>query len=193
MAVHRRIPMTGKMLDAAVYPAVLIGGQSGAAKGGHLLHPVAVAADTDDRVVGIAVDIQHRGHVEVRAQAPKLPDGNLRGPAGILRVPGGRHCHGPGDIHRIPGQAGDHAPLFVDDDKGRYPCLLKDILPDFPAQAAQLRGALHVPPEEDDIADFILPDKALEFLRQPGAVKAVFQLLAQHLGKGHFHMHSLLG
>jgi len=90
MAVHRRVAVAGEMLGAAQHPASGIGCDGGTAQGRHALRFVAEAAHADHRIGWIAVDIQHRRHVEVGAQPPQLPDGDLRSQAGIFRVCGSR-------------------------------------------------------------------------------------------------------
>ena len=186
MAVHRRIAVAGEMLGAAQHPASGIGCDGGTAQGRHALRFVAEAAHADHRISWIAVDIQHRRHVEVGAQPPQLPDGDLRSQAGIFRVCGSRQRHGAGDVYGVLGEPRHHAALLVDDDKGRVARLFLNQRLNLGAERAKLLRAFHVAQEQDHVADLVFPEQILKFLRQRFPVKSEYQLLPEH--SSHFHI-----
>ena len=186
MAVHRRIAVAREMLGAAQHPASGIGCDGGTAQGRHALRFVAEAAHADHRIGWIAVDIQHRRHVEVGAQPPQLPDGDLRSQAGIFRVCGGRQRHGAGDVYGVLGEPRHHAALLVDDDKGRVARLFLNQRLNLGAERAKLLRAFHVAQEQDHVADLVFPEQILKFLRQRFPVKSEYQLLPEH--SSHFHI-----
>ena len=188
VAVHCRVSVARKMLGAAQNAAAPVGGKGGAAKGGHSLRVIPKAAHADDRIAGVGVHVQHRGHIEVGTQSLELPDGDLGSQTGIFRIARCGQGHGSGHIDCVLWQTADHAALLVDDDEGGIAGLLLNQCPDLITQPPQLVGGFHIAQEENNVADFVFSNQSLKFRGQAGPVKAEYQLLPQHFSLCHgFH------
>ncbi len=70
------VAMTGKVLDAGDDPRIGQTPDRGEGSGDHLFDRVPERSGTDHRVVGIVVDIDNRGEVDVDPALPQLDTGD---------------------------------------------------------------------------------------------------------------------
>ena len=188
MGIYSRISMAWKMLTAAKYAGIFIGPNRSLTKGRHSLRIVTETANTDHRIGRIGVHIQHRGHIEVHAEAPELSNGDLGGNAGIFRLAGGCDGHSARDCNSIPRHTGNNAALLVNDNKSRIAGNFPNHCLNLVAKPPQLGSAFYIPAKQDHISDLIFPNQSNEFIRKFRAMKTKDQLLAQHLFCRQFHI-----
>ena len=118
VAVHARVAVAGEVLGGGQHPGVLEPLDEGQAVAGDELGVGAEAAQADDRVLGVGVDVEHRGEVHVGAGVAGLLADGPGHAAGERGVVGGAERHRP----REAGHAGDTegvegAALLVNEDE----------------------------------------------------------------------------
>ena len=121
MGVGAGVPVAGEMLQAAVdagfRESADVGGDQRGGDGGL----VAEGPRADDDVVGVGVDVGHRGEVDVEAVSAQVGPDAVRSVVGRLRASGRHGGHAPVVRHvegRVRRQPADAAAFFVDAEQG---------------------------------------------------------------------------
>jgi hypothetical protein len=132
-------------------------------------------AIADDRVLGVAVDVEHRREVQVEPRGGELPathGAHLVGEGHRVDHAELRHLREDGERLRQPMH---RAPLLVDADERRDTAAER---PELLRQIQDLIELLEVPAEQDDAAEAPLLVHADEVVRQPRALEANDETLA---------------
>ena len=178
MRIGIRIAMTGEMLAARHDLGVLETRGRDQSHFNDRLRIGAECAVTNDGIVRIAVDVQHRGHVHVDADRFQLLGDRRRGCVRQFPRMTAADQLARGKDRKALGQAGDPSSFLIDgDQQWRFLAALLEVI----GQLNDLVDGLQIPREENDAARFVFLEESGKLRRHARAQEADHEELSDLL------------